>query len=95
MNGAIKSPKLPAEQIAEIERRRAAGESLKQISVALGIRYTVVYFYAVNGGKRVEAGKQGAESCWCGQRHYAKGLCHRHYWQKYHRARRVLRAEAV
>lgn len=96
MNGTIPIPKLSAEQAAEIQRRRAAGESLNQISAALKIRYTAVYFYAVNGGKRAEVEKrESPASCWCGQWHYAKGLCHRHYWQQHHRARRLLRAEVA
>lgn len=97
MKGTIKLSKLSPEQAAAVEvAYRAEKKTVDQISRELGLPYTAVYFYAVHGGKRAEVERrESPESCWCGQRHYAKGLCHRHYWRQYRRARRLLRAEAA
>lgn len=96
MNGTIKLPKLTPEQAAAVEvAYRVEKKTVDQISRELGLPYTAVYFYAVHGGKRAEVDKpEPVSPCWCGQRHYAKGLCSRHYWQMRRRTRQARRLQA-
>ncbi len=73
----IEIPQLTGEQIQQLQTMYARGETVNAISSKTGIRCPAVWFYAVNKGvpDRLEI----AGPCWCGGRHYAKGLCERHY----------------
>ena len=82
----INIPKLTNGQIEQIQAMHARGQKVNAISIKTGIRYSLVWFHTVNKGQidRVEI----AGPCWCGARHYARGLCERHY----KRARKLQRA---
>ena len=86
----IELPKLTNAQIEEIQSLYAGGETLNAIQAKTGVRYSAVYFYAVNKGVPAPAEDgytyhrpyQQPVNCWCGQRQHAKGLCGRHYKQQ-------------
>jgi hypothetical protein len=94
----IELPKLTEAQIEQIQTLHAQGESVKAIAAQTGVRYDVVYFYAVNKGVPAEADYSYYYEpvlCWCGKRQYAKHLCARHYWQARRQIRRSLHLMAA
>jgi hypothetical protein len=83
----IKLPQLADDQVREIQAMHTAGESVNAISIKTKIRYSAVWFYAVNEGRPVPS--TWIESCWCGAEHYGHGLCRKHWAQQRRQQRRA------
>jgi hypothetical protein len=85
----IPLPDLPSEQIKQILALRDQGQTLKAICAKTGLRYPVVYFYAINKGVRLSGDNHlkpiGCKMC--ATKPYAKGLCINCYQRSWRRGR--------